>query len=320
MKHLGTQKLETKRLVLRQIKESDALGIYNSFINEEKFLYYANKEKRTLKEEENSLKGIKEKYKDKEYYNWLITLKDDTIIGSINLNVDNYNESLEFNYAIDEAHQNNGYMTEALAKVKNYALNSLNANRFYGGCEINNMSSQKVMEKTGLSFEGILRNHLKLRDGYHDMLVYAIVNNNKIKENNIDLTRENNYISGIVNMASYNMGPSQMEAVCYNKETFLEEFSKNYRIQKDKIELNEVDIDYKKRLKEMLNVDDKAISKLDYLITTTAGFHIKTFEVTEESFNYMDNPKNYLPFFFLDDICFMEFEKMIICFMTGNFE
>ena len=48
MKHLGTQKLETKRLVLRQIKESDALGIYNSFINEEKFLYYANKEKRTL--------------------------------------------------------------------------------------------------------------------------------------------------------------------------------------------------------------------------------------------------------------------------------
>ena len=189
MKHLGTKELETNRLVLRQMQESDAEGIYNSFINEEKFLYYTNKEKRTFEEEKESLKGIQEKYKSNEYYNWLITLKDKTIIGYISFNVDNYNESVEFNYAIDEKHQNNGYMTEALQKIKDYALKEMNVNRFYGGCEINNKASQRVMEKCHLSFEGILKKHLKLKDGYHNMLVYASVNN-KLSENRIEANEE----------------------------------------------------------------------------------------------------------------------------------
>ena len=42
MKHLGTKKLITERLILRQIEESDAEEIYNGFINQPEFLYYAN--------------------------------------------------------------------------------------------------------------------------------------------------------------------------------------------------------------------------------------------------------------------------------------
>ena len=143
--------------------------------NNEDFLYYANKEKRSLEEEIKSLKGIEEKYNNLEYYNWLITLKDGTVIGAINLNVDNYNESCEFNYAIDEKYRKNGYMTEALNIVKEFVINELKANRFFGGCEINNIASKKVMEKCGLKYEGILRNHLKLQDGYHDMRVYSFI-------------------------------------------------------------------------------------------------------------------------------------------------
>ena len=57
--------LETDRLILRRFKEEDAEEIYNGFINQEGFLYYANKEKRTLKEEKDSLIGIDEKYNQK---------------------------------------------------------------------------------------------------------------------------------------------------------------------------------------------------------------------------------------------------------------
>ena len=175
MKHLGTAKLITERLVLRRFKEEDAEGIFNSFVNDEDFLYYANKEKRSLEQEKESLHGIEEKYNNKEYYNWLITLKDETIIGSIYLRVDNTNDSLEFNYAIDKDHQCNGYMTEALNTVKQFALKNLKVSRFFGGCEINNIASKRVMEKCNLKYECTMKNHLKLKDGYHDMLVYVSV-------------------------------------------------------------------------------------------------------------------------------------------------
>ena len=40
----------------------------------------------------NSLKNIDDKYKKKDYYNWLITLKENNkIIGAINLNVYDFN-------------------------------------------------------------------------------------------------------------------------------------------------------------------------------------------------------------------------------------
>ncbi|MBP5342768.1 GNAT family N-acetyltransferase [bacterium] len=180
MKHLGTIKLSTSRLILRRMKESDAEGIFNSFVNDKAFLYYANKEPRTLDQEKDSLKGIDQKYQNKEYYNWLITLKDNTIIGCIYLRVDNNEDSLEFNYAIWEKYQKNGYMTEALKTIKDFSLNKLNVKKFFGGCEIHNIASSRVMEKCGLIYEKTITNYLKLKDGYHDMLVYSnIVNLDK---------------------------------------------------------------------------------------------------------------------------------------------
>ena len=80
-----------------------------------------------------------------------------------------------FNYAIDNRHKGNGYMTEALEAVKHYCLNKLNANRIYGGCEINNIASKRVMEKCNFKFEGTLRNYLKLQDGYHDLHIYSFI-------------------------------------------------------------------------------------------------------------------------------------------------
>ena len=108
MRHNGTKKLETDRLLLRRIYKEDALEMYNGFINQEGFLYYLNKEKRTLEEEISSLEMIDEKNKNEDYYNWVITLKDTgKIIGMIVLNLEEVNECVEATYAIDERYCNN---------------------------------------------------------------------------------------------------------------------------------------------------------------------------------------------------------------------
>jgi len=175
--HLGTKELNTKRLLLRKFKEADAEELYEGYMNQEEFLYYAHKERKSLEEIKYLLKKKVEKYQNSDYYNWVITLKETKkIIGAINLNINIYNDSVEFNYAIDNRYTNNGYMTEALEEIKRVALNELNVNRFQGGCCVENNASRRVMEKCGMECEGILKNYVKLKDGYHDMYMFSIVN------------------------------------------------------------------------------------------------------------------------------------------------
>lgn len=175
IKHSGTRLLDTDRLVLRRMTESDAEEIYRGYVNQEEFLHYANKSKVTLEEEKRYLAGIDERYNDNEYYNWVITLKEsDSIIGSVNLRVNNSKESVEFNYAIDNRYTNNGYMTEALARVKEYCFDELGVERFHGACCVENAASKRVMEKCGMYPEGILKAHIELEDGCHDAYVFAV--------------------------------------------------------------------------------------------------------------------------------------------------
>ncbi len=179
IKHSGTKRLETGRLILRRMKESDAEELHNGYVNQEEFLYYANKQKVTLEEEKRYLAGIDERYRDDEYYNWVITLKEtDAIIGSVNLRVNNSKASVEFNYAIDNRYTNNGYMTEALARVKEYCFEELGVERFHGACCIENTASKRVMEKCGMNLEEVLVSHIGLEDGCHDAYMFAVTKSN----------------------------------------------------------------------------------------------------------------------------------------------
>lgn len=177
MEHIGTQEIISNRLILRKFSQNDSKEIFNGFRNQKEFLYYTNKKSVTIEEQIDSLKDINEKYKNKDYYNWLIILKDtNQIIGAINLNVNLRNDSVMFNYAIDNRFTGNGYMTEALESVKNFAFNQMKVHRFEGGCVITNIASRRVMEKCGLKFEGTLKDYVKLSDGYHDMYMFAVIN------------------------------------------------------------------------------------------------------------------------------------------------
>ena len=81
-----------------------------------------------------------------------------------------------FNYAIDNRFTRQGFMTEALMRVKKFAFNEIGVHRFEGGCVKENIASKRVMEKCGLNQEGILKDYIKLADGYHDMFMFSEIN------------------------------------------------------------------------------------------------------------------------------------------------
>jgi ribosomal-protein-alanine N-acetyltransferase len=177
MKHLGTVELNSERLKLRRLTKDDALATFEGLRNQEEFLYYANKEKVTLEEHLKSLENIDEKYKNLDYYNWIIERKSDNkVLGLITLRVFEVNESVEFSYGLDNRYTKQCYMSEALQLVLDFALNDMKVNRIQGGCCVENIASRRVMEKCNMHHEGILKSYLKLRDGYHDLHMFSLVN------------------------------------------------------------------------------------------------------------------------------------------------
>lgn len=173
----GSIKLESQRLILRKINKEDAEEIFLGFINQEEFLYWTNKNKRTLEEQIKSLEGIEEKYKNNHYYNWVITLKESkAIIGSINAHYVEEEDKVIINYGLDNRYFNNGYMSEALEKVLDYLHNDQKIKRIECGCCIENIPSKKVIEKNNMIYEGIIEKEVLLKDGYHDMYLYVLEN------------------------------------------------------------------------------------------------------------------------------------------------
>lgn len=177
MKQLGTVEIAYGRLLLRKFRPQDAEELYNGFINQKEFLYYANKQPVTLEEEILALDDICKNYSDPNFYNWVITLMETgEIVGAINYKPNHKNDSVLVSYAIDNRHTGKGYATDAVNAVKVYAFSVLEAHRFEGGCATKNLASKRVLEKSGLTEEGTLKDYLKLPDGYHDMIMFAEIN------------------------------------------------------------------------------------------------------------------------------------------------
>lgn len=180
MELIGTNRIESERLILRRFEIVDAEELFAGYINQPEFLYYANKEPQTLDGVKSYLNHVTQKYNDGEYFNWVITQREDgKIVGAINLKPNHEDDSVMFSYAIDNRFTGKGYMTEALTKVKEYALDKLKVSRFVGGCVTKNIASKKVMEKCGLKHEKTIKNYKTLSDGVFDMFFYSVSPNKK---------------------------------------------------------------------------------------------------------------------------------------------
>lgn len=78
-------------------------------------------------------------------------------------------------YVLGEKFWNKGYMTEALDAVIAYSFDATAVNRIEATHDIANPGSGKVMEKAGMTFEGILRQAARNNQGIVDIAIYSIL-------------------------------------------------------------------------------------------------------------------------------------------------
>ncbi|MDQ3920456.1 MAG: GNAT family N-acetyltransferase [Acidobacteriota bacterium] len=151
--------IETARLVLRPPRMSDAGAIFNSYAaDEEVTRYLVWRPHTSIAETEEFLGRVVASLEDGSRLTWALTLHgDDTPRGMIELRP--HGHKADVGYVLARPFWGRGYVTEALRAVLDYAFRNPGMYRVWAVCDAGNAASARVMEKAGMSFEGILRRY-----------------------------------------------------------------------------------------------------------------------------------------------------------------
>ena len=154
MNHKGSIKLETERLVLRQLKESDAEEVYKNWTSDDDVSKYMRwSTHKNVEETRGWLREEEKNCKNKNYYTWGIELKEiGELIGSIGAFYREEDDRYEIGYGIGKKYWRKGYTTEALNKVMNYLINDVEIKRFKCAHAKLNPVSGAVMQKVGFKY------------------------------------------------------------------------------------------------------------------------------------------------------------------------
>lgn len=178
MKHLGTKRLETERLILRPFRSEDAQPMFRNWASDPGVTKY-------LTWPAHSDVGVSQwvindwisHYGEETYYQWAIVPKNlKEPIGSIAVvSRNDQAQWVEIGYCIGRNWWRNGYMTEALETVIRFFFEEVEVYRIQAAHDVCNPNSGAVMVKCGMTREGILRRGAWNNQGICDIAMYSIL-------------------------------------------------------------------------------------------------------------------------------------------------
>jgi ribosomal-protein-alanine N-acetyltransferase len=117
----------------------------------------------------------KEKFEKGELANFAVILKDpDQLIGAIGLVINKRFNRAELGYWIAKDHWNQGYGSEAAARILEYGFMERKFNKIFASHLTRNPSSGRIMKKIGMKKEGEFREHVIKWDKYENLFFYGI--------------------------------------------------------------------------------------------------------------------------------------------------
>lgn len=171
--------LETPSLIMRKIVPEDYLDMYEYSRQDLVTQYLLWKSHPSSEYTHKYLKYVQGQYRSGDFYDWALELKKTgKMIGTCGFTkFDFQNNCAEIGYVINPDHWGRGYASEAVSAVLNFGFSKLSLNRIEARYIVGNEASRKVMEKNGMTFEGIHKRLLFVKGRYVDVGVCAKVNN-----------------------------------------------------------------------------------------------------------------------------------------------
>ena len=169
--------LYTKSLMLRKITLEDAQDIFGYSKDPEVTRFVTWEPHKSIDDSINFLKSVIQRYENNEPSDWGIIYKENNkFIGTCGYVLWVPVHSLaEIAYALSREYWGKGLVTEAVKEVIKHGFEKMNLNRIYARCFVENIGSQKVLEKVGMKFEGILREQMFIKGTFRDMKIYSIL-------------------------------------------------------------------------------------------------------------------------------------------------
>lgn len=175
--HIGTNSIETIRLILRRFKLEDAPDMYKNWASDIDTLKYLSwgPHSNIGVTQRRILSWIKH-YEEANVYNWAIYLKSiQEVIGSISVEISSdKKKSCEIGYCIGKEFWGREIVVEALRAVMHYLFSEVGYKKIIAKYDVLNKASGRVMQKAGMEYEKTLLNVGYRRDGsIYDVNVYV---------------------------------------------------------------------------------------------------------------------------------------------------
>ena len=97
------------------------------------------------------------------------------LVGATGLVIKPDHDRAELGYWIGKPYWGRGYCTEASAALVGWGFNERGLHRIHASHFARNPASGRVMEKLGMTREGLLRGHIKKWGQFEDLVTYGIL-------------------------------------------------------------------------------------------------------------------------------------------------
>ncbi|MFA9413971.1 GNAT family N-acetyltransferase [Streptococcus sp. E29BA] len=160
MHHLGTSEIETQRLLLRPLTLVDAEQMYKNWASDEDVARFVTWDTHASPADTRELLSLWTKQYDRpDFYNWGMVIKETgQLIGTFSFVAVSERDSMaEVGYCIGKHWWNKGYVTEAGQALLAFGFNEIGLNRIQAVHDVRNPASGRMMEKLGMTHEGVMR-------------------------------------------------------------------------------------------------------------------------------------------------------------------
>jgi ribosomal-protein-alanine N-acetyltransferase len=174
-------KLETKRLILREISANDSKEMFALRSSEINMQYIDRPRAKTETDALNYINVITTALKNNEGITWGIALKDDNkLIGTIGYwRMEKENYRAEIGYMLSHEFHKKGLMQEAIEVVLDYGFNVMQLHSVEANINPLNLASTKILEKNRFVLEAHFKENYYYNGKFLDSYVYSLLTPNK---------------------------------------------------------------------------------------------------------------------------------------------
>ncbi|WP_176736827.1 GNAT family N-acetyltransferase [Oligoflexus tunisiensis] len=168
--------LESPRLILDEVTAQDVHAIHR-YASDPEVVRYQNWGPNTFQQTEEFVQQVLQwQYENpRRYYVLAIRKKgQQRMLGAVSLEIDEQLPYAAFGFSLARDMWGQGFATEAALRLITHVEERMPLTRLTASCDCRNVASQKVLRKCGFKSMGVIHQHMMLRDGMRDTMLFEL--------------------------------------------------------------------------------------------------------------------------------------------------